>query len=129
MTVTTLTVDGITTLATDGITVTKDIARQLDQLGADDWQSFDPLGRVRTGTAHSYPGIELIGTDTITGALVRMFHTMPIPFRSSGDLEEDGDREDALTRKYEALPLIVLPRDDRAARCCFHARGSEQCRD
>jgi hypothetical protein len=114
---------GITTLQIDGVTITKDIARQLDELSFDDWENFEPLGRVRTGIAYSSSGIELLGRKKQTGALVRMWHVtgvsrigMKYIMTTTADgrirmqeptLPRD-DLRDTLTHEYGKLPLIAL---------------------
>jgi hypothetical protein len=116
----------INTLQIDGLTITKDIAKQLDELRFEDRARFEPQGRVRTGRDYGNAGIELLGRDTITGALVLMWHSTnprwaPIYDRSGTAgftaTPSPGDGLDhvrrALTDKYNSLPLIVLPKDGR----------------
>jgi hypothetical protein len=117
----------INVLTIDGLTVTKDIAKQLDELRFEQRDRFEAHGRVRTGRDYGDPGIELLGRDRNTGALVRMWHiTKPMWVRHF-DLQAnrgageylpaigDGlqDIRDALTETYNRLPLIVLPKDAR----------------
>jgi hypothetical protein len=117
----------ITTLTIDGITITRDIARQLDELRYPDWEKFEPLGRVRTGMKYFDEGIELLGRYKETGALVRMWHLVRrttkyeyVPRTTpDGRIHMDpvplppDDLRDTLTDEYSRLPLIVLPKDCR----------------
>ncbi|AOT04937.1 hypothetical protein [Arthrobacter sp. U41] len=122
-TVQALQIDGLNTLQIGGLTITKDIAKQLDQLHSmHDHTRFEPLGRVRTG--QGFEGMEVLGRDTATGALVIMRHT-PNPrwvteayddagktrYRTANDGKDE--LRNALTNAYSQLPLIVLPKDGR----------------
>lgn len=113
----------VNTLIIDGLTITKDIAKQLDELRFEDRDRFEPHGRIRSGLSKGNPGIELIGRDKITGALVRMFHQTKVIWTPGYDratnkfLPPEGDGLDdvrnALTDEYNKLPLIVLPKEAR----------------
>lgn len=117
---------GITMLQIDGIQITKDMAKQLDELRFEHWENFEPFGRIRTGSWRGNPGIELIGRDKTNGALVRMWHeTHPLWVNSVTVVGEDGitrrlpitDGKDEtrnwLNDSYAKLPLIILPKDHR----------------
>jgi hypothetical protein len=112
----------LNTLTIEGVLITKDIAKQLDELRFEDRERFQAIGRIRSGIDHGNPGIELIGKDNATGALVRMWHvTKPLwtpRYKDHKFLPPKGDGlddvRDALSESYARLPLIVLPKDGRA---------------
>lgn len=117
----------ITTLTIDGIIITRDMARQLDELRFEDWEKFEPIGRVRTGKKYFDEGIEILGRHNETGALVRMWHIVgrSIKYGYVARTTPDGrihtdpvplppnELRDTLTDEYSRLPLIVLPKDCR----------------
>ncbi|MGO4143454.1 hypothetical protein AB4Y77_00065 [Paenarthrobacter sp. YAF11_1] len=102
----------VTTLTIDGLTITKDIAKQLDQLHFEDWERFEGIGRIHPGIDHGNDGIELLGKDTSTGALVRMWHVTKPGWVGGYNDGQDGIRA-SLAAEYSRLPLIVLPKEGR----------------
>ncbi|GAA1276908.1 hypothetical protein [Arthrobacter pascens] len=111
----------LNTLTIEGVLITKDIAKQLDELRFEHRDRFQAIGRIRSGIDHGNPGIELIGKDNATGALVRMWHlTKPLwtpRYQDNKFLPPEGDGLDdvrqTLTDAYNRLQLIVLPKDGR----------------
>ncbi|MBT2555836.1 hypothetical protein [Arthrobacter sp. ISL-5] len=101
----------ITVLTIDGMMITKDVAKQLDELRFDDWENFEPIGRVRTGISYVNEGIELLGRHKETGALVRMWH-VTITHRVM--------RIDADGRTFFEKPAPETPQDT----CATHLRTS-----
>ncbi|MEV4990197.1 hypothetical protein [Pseudarthrobacter sp. LMD1-1-1.1] len=114
----------ITTLTIDGLTITRDMAQQLDELRIQDWEKFEPIGRVRTGIkrfGESDP-LELIGRQKETGALVRMWleeddRRIALPtedgrivFRKPAPVTPEDYLRETLTYEYLKLPLLVLPK-------------------
>ena len=113
---------GITTLTIDGITITRDIAKQLDELRFEDWENFEPIGRVRTGISYFDEGIELLGRHKETGALVRMYHIEEtrrvlhthadgrISYEKPAPETPQDHLRETLAQEYGKLPLLVLPK-------------------
>lgn len=114
----------ITTLTIEGITITRDMAQQLDELCIQDWEKFEPIGRVRTGIKRfgEADPLELLGRHKTTGALVRMWlegddrriarHTEDggIVFEKPAPITPEDYLRDTLTYEYLKLPLLVLPK-------------------
>ncbi|TAP45623.1 hypothetical protein [Arthrobacter sp. S39] len=107
----------INTLHVAGLVVTKDIARQLDELDFHAWENFQPLGRINLGAGSGE--IEVLGTDRTSGQLVRMRHLVRPLWAPVYDEQHQigpsaGDGKDdlraVLTERYSKLPLIILPK-------------------
>lgn len=94
-------------------TITMDIARQLDIWQADRLDDFHALARISTGREEwrGY-GIELIGTDKRTGALVRLY--LPIVHEVYAARYDGGlDTVQAINERaaqFADYPKAVLPK-------------------
>jgi hypothetical protein len=98
----------ISTISIGDHTITMDIARQLDVWSHDRAADFQALARINTCTEEWSRGVELIGTDKRTGALVRLFiRTEPL-LRLVGDPGPFTENEE-LAASFADYPKAVLP--------------------